>query len=320
MELRKRFGGGAVVAAIAAAAMLAAPGTASAADSDSCATKVVRGYVDDVFTTVAFDTTAQDTARVCFRVADGRLVNQGGVFTITAADVGIGVPRVDTNYTACSTTGGNEAPGPHPLVNGTIAGQPVHVDTWRQGGEAWVCVRVGAAMLRVVVPAQSVVPPTINYEADTGPLPPRENTALPSDQCEVDGNEHLDLRVGTVDGTTPPGVRVVLGTRQPSPSVVEVCLRVRRVLPGDLNGAVGGRLVVDTGRVDLRPTIDLAEDAAGCTTSLVDLTAPLRVYAALNTGLPASVCVQVGGTARRVTIGTTGGVVLPTVTWVPDPV
>src|SRR3712207_1075321 len=150
MGLRKRFRGGVVVAGIAAAAVLAAPGTASAADSDSCATKVVRGYVGDVFTTVAFDTTTPDATRVCFRGA-GKVVSQGGVFTITSANVGIGVPRVDTDYAACSAAAGNEAPAPHPILNGTIAGQPVHVDTYRGGGEAWVCVRVGATMLRVVV-------------------------------------------------------------------------------------------------------------------------------------------------------------------------
>lgn len=315
MGLRKSFIG----AAITAAAVLGAPGTASAADSDSCATKIARGYVGDVWTTVGLDTTAANTVRVCFRVDDGRGTNHGGFFTITGASVNIGVPRVDASYQACSTTAGNEAPGPHPLLNGTIVSQPVHLDTYRGGGEAWVCLRAGATVVRVVVPSQTVAPPGVAFEPDTGPRPPRERLGLQSEQCGVDGQEYLNFRVGTVDGVTPPGVRVVLGTRRPSASVVEVCLRVRRVLPGALGGAVGGRLVVDTGRADLRPTVDVAEDAAGCTTSLVDLTAPLRVYAALNTGFPASVCVEAGGIARRVTIGTTGGVVLPTVTWAPEP-
>lgn len=311
--------GAAAIAAIAAAATLAAPGAASAADADSCQTELARGYILDTFLVVGFDRSVPEATRVCFRVDDGRGTNHGRVYTITTPGASVGVPRVDASWDACGAAVGNQAPGPHPALAGTIGGQPVHADTYSGGGETWVCVRAGAVMLRVIVPSQDVQPPTVSSAADTGPRPAREIYPMPSNDCFHGGQEYLNMRFGSLDSSFA-GIRFVLGTRQTSPTTTDVCVRARR-LRDPVDVALGGRLTVDTGRADIRPTIEVAEDIAGCTIAFVDLTAPTRVFAGLSgTGaLPVSACVQTGSFARRVTIGTTGGVVVPTVTWSPDP-
>ena len=77
----------------------------------------------------------------------------------------------------------------------------------------------------------------------------------------------------------------------------------------------GGRLAIDTGRADVRPTVAVSEDLTPCGPGLVDFDAPERIFAAVSgASLPLTLCVEVGTTARLITIGTTGGIVVPSVT------
>ena len=324
LELIGRVRAAMVLSAAIAGALLAMPGAASAADVDTCAGKLVRGYVGDVFVNVSYHQSDTGTS-VCYRVDDGKGNNHGGIYTINDPEVAVGVPRTDGSYLACSTTPSNTAPGPHPALNGTIAGQPVHADSWSGAGEAWVCLRIGATALRVIVPSQSVRPPTVTFEPDTALRPPPESApGYPSDDCQGPGEiRALNVRVAATGSTLPvdsTGMRFYLAAKQTGPSTMIVCYRRgTSVINGTFRYGYGGRVNIDTGRVDVRPVVEIGQDIAPCGQGLIDLDAPDRIYAGFTTSLPLNVCVQAGDLARRLTVSTTGGVAVPTVTVTQDP-
>src|SRR5205823_1405166 len=87
---------------------------------------------------------------VCFRVDDSSLgVGSGGEVVITDAlpQVGgvglptLGVPSVDNNSSACSSTSGNLVPGSHPVASGQILGFSYLFDTYLNNSAAWVCLQ-----------------------------------------------------------------------------------------------------------------------------------------------------------------------------------
>lgn len=89
-------------------------------------------------------------ADVCFRIG-----GTGGKVAVTPTAPGSpGVPSTDTNSAACATTNPpNQAPGPHPIADASLAGTPYYLDVWSDGGQVWVCARVGTTVnTRVVVP------------------------------------------------------------------------------------------------------------------------------------------------------------------------
>ena len=115
----------------------------------------------------ALVTTSQSV--VCFRV-DASAVVPTPVSPVVGGAIVISTPPssqpsvVATNL--CSGASGNTLPGPHPLVNVTVAGQPVIVDTYSgpaSGGAVWVCASLGTTIDTVVIPT---TPPTVSFVAD----------------------------------------------------------------------------------------------------------------------------------------------------------
>jgi hypothetical protein len=145
-----------------AAALLVLPGSAVAADSNSCQPPLVEGTFAGVFTRLAVDSPAPNQTRLCFRVGNAA----GGAVTITGAGVSGDLVATDTNIDACRTTLGNQAPGPHPLADALVAGQRVYLEVWRNSGETWLCVGVGSQRTRLIVKTQGVTAPSVRFEQD----------------------------------------------------------------------------------------------------------------------------------------------------------
>ena len=145
-----------------AATLLAVPAPASAADSSTCQPAIIEGTFGGQRLRLAVDSPSTGTARVCFRVGN----TAGGAITIGGGGGSIGVPSTDGNDTACTTTAGNSAPGPHPLADGAVAGQRVFLDLYRGNGQVWVCVGLGAQRFRVIIPVPGVSLPGVTYEPD----------------------------------------------------------------------------------------------------------------------------------------------------------
>jgi photosystem II stability/assembly factor-like uncharacterized protein len=96
---------------------------------------------------------------VCFRLSTpvgGEVVS--GRIDIDAAEASGDDPTVDNQHLACSTTPDNSVPGPHPLADGLLAGQPFLVDVYSAAGKSWICLQIGADGRRVVVPVGTPTP------------------------------------------------------------------------------------------------------------------------------------------------------------------
>jgi len=101
-----------------------------------------------------------DETWVCFRVAN----RQGGRVAVVAPSISPSIVTVDQNTAECAKPG-NDAPGPHPLVDDTTEGTPYTVDTYAKGTAASVCVTVGDTLVRVGV-AVSGLPPGVVVSLD----------------------------------------------------------------------------------------------------------------------------------------------------------
>lgn len=231
-----------------------------------------------------------------------------------------GIPTTDTDADACTTTPGNTVPGRHPVLDGALGDPddpatyvPFLVDSHSTTQGTWVCVAVGSVRRRIVIHGgASDAPPSITFVPDaTGPhVPTPVAPATPSGTCESGGGtRHVDMESA--------GSRVYAYSWQPTPTVVKL--------------GVGAGGLVDAGGVLTVDTTAAGQAIPSVTTSTTDLTPCSVTVAHLNnptvldlsrspTGaLPASLCVTVGDTRRRITVSTGTGQPPASVTWTPDP-
>jgi hypothetical protein len=102
--------------------------------------------------------------------------------------------------------------------------------------------------------------------------------------------------------------------RWTSGSKVELCVRAQGA------SSAGGRLTVDaTGSPGVTPVYQLASNTTGCTLDVAtNDDAQLYVRRSATGANPASVCVTLGGTTERITVGYSGTAIPPAVTWTAD--
>ena len=277
------------------------------------------GFVDGVYVRVGTVQPDIHTTWVCVR-SDGAGLSNGGKLVITGPAGSAGLPTTDSNAGACSTQPGNIAPGPHPLLSGALGDPndpatylPFLLDSYVSPTATWVCVGVGSLRQRVIVQASAdVSPPAVTFLPDAPgpdvitPVPP--STA--SGSCQANGGtRYLDV--------TSNGVRTFAYSWQPSAGVTKVCVRTAGLL------GAGGVLTVDTGSLaqSLPSVVTSTTDLTPCTVGVAHLDNPTVVdlRRSATGSIPASVCVTVGSTRLRVTVGPGSG--LPStgaVTWTAD--
>jgi hypothetical protein len=241
----------------------------------------------------------------------------GGMYVVRGPTVSnLLIPSVTTDPQTC-TSPGNEAPGPHPLLNGFLGDPdeatyvPYMIDTYSRPGIALFCVQLGTARLRITIPTQVTArAPDATFFVDPGVLGPSGPVPPPSTasgEC---------WRSGTVDELANfdiNGGHLWLATSTGSPSPVRVCVRV------DSSTDLGGHVSVSTSGAT-PPSISIFTDTAPCTSTIAQNTSPVFANVSRSpTGVtPVSLCVTIGTSATRVTVTPMSGGV-PSVTWVPDP-
>src|SRR5688500_1517883 len=181
-----------------AVALLAAVGAAPALaiDSTSCTSPtatVADGFAGGTYVKLRAQQSSGDTL-VCVRLDNGTSVRFGGALRITGASADAPAPAVDESSSACSTTTGNTAPGPHPLLKAAVGepATPIEVDTYAKGRDAWVCVTAGSVKRRVAIRLPNLVVPSVAWYQDAAPPAPSPEAptpGYPSSGCQnVNGN------------------------------------------------------------------------------------------------------------------------------------
>jgi hypothetical protein len=298
------------------ASTMTTPSPAYASDDCASGPSLVEGSAFGEFVRVRSVQPDAQTLWVCVR-ADGQNVRTGGKFVVSVPGGGItGIPTVDGNHGACTTTPGNLVPTQHPLLAGAVGDPgdpstylPYLLDTYGGASGAWVCVRFGAVQARIVVPTgPSATPASVVFVAD----PPAEHVGPdappppgPSGSCQ------RDLGAVRWHDVTVAGIRTYLYNRAST-----YCLGVAGPV------SAGGALTVDTsGAGGLVPTVETSTtDLSPCTVQVLHNDTPAVDVRRSATGVsPASLCVAAGGQQLRVTVGTGSGAPTATVTWTPDP-
>lgn len=152
-----------------------AGGTATSSGTCTTGTVINDGTVGGLYTKVRIVQADSETTWVCVRIGDNASNGFGGKLVVTSPAPGIptiGMPSADSNFSACGTTSGNTAPGPHPIAKGeTVGGTQYEIDVYQGGGQVWLCVRAGSIQHRVIVPTDlPTVPglPGARWEPDSG--------------------------------------------------------------------------------------------------------------------------------------------------------
>lgn len=157
----------------------AAPAHAFVGPSSACdaGTQVIDTFNEGVHTKLYTLAPSASELDVCVRVESGA-TGKGGEFVIKAgtptANVGnLPSPGQDANDAACASTPGNAIPGAHPVSSGGVAGTPYLIDAYLNGTTAWVCLRAGTTVDRLLVPVtvpSVVVDPgtTVTFNPDPG--------------------------------------------------------------------------------------------------------------------------------------------------------
>lgn len=312
-------------AALAAACTAAVPGEALAA-SEACTaptTTAVDGYLGTTFLRVTAQRNPADprTTWLCFRAADGG-VDRGGRVDVRDPVVSPTLPSVDSEGGACTTTAGNVFPTTHPLVSGQVGDPdeapyvPFLVDVYLAPFKLWGCAQVGTVGARVLINTSGIEAPAVTpvMDAPGTPLPASRPGPLgyPSSDCQVVGaTRQANISIG-------PGH--VWAYRTSGATRRVVCLRVERGLGQQ---PVGGKLAIDvTGTPGIAPVVETSTtDTTPCSVTVVGVDNPVSASLSRSPqgANPASVCVTVGATKQRITVGTAGSVIPPRVTFEKDP-
>ncbi|MEA3076888.1 MAG: hypothetical protein QOF60_1796 [Actinomycetota bacterium] len=288
------------------------PPSAGVYPSDDCAagTTPYSGYAaGDTFLKVATRQVSSQHTWVCVRI-DGPSINYGGKYEIYTGSPGSGtLPTTDSNADACTSSSGNSAPGPHPLLSGTAAGTvPYLVDTWAQNGpigvtEMWVCVKVGTTNERVIVANTGSDMPIVRFRPDApgphpgAPLPPNTKASA---VCQANGGQRV------TDGLVNGNRAYLYEWDQPS-GARSICVRS--------DSAGGGVLTVYPVGT---PSVTTHTNTTGCSFPINDTTSPVQSSVATSPpgALPASACLTVQGSTNRVTVTGPSGPIVPT--WTVD--
>ena len=311
------------IAAVAIAAVLALPGAAGAAGSapgisDTCTNPVViqEGFLASG--TVFFRLRAQPapdptTLWVCFRAKVGG-TDVAGRIDVRSRAITDRLPHFDpaANSRACSTTPGNQVPGPHPIA-GTIREIPFLVDTYASSTGVWVCLEAGDAKLRLIVPVSGVDNLPLDVTMDSAPAPPQPTMdpqpGLPSSRCYAEAYGSPTELVNTDHG--PEHLFVFAAG---SPLTQHLCVRLHggpRPTGFDLGVKVDAGAIV---------TLETSSDLTPCTEDVITLTSPpLISISHTPSGVPPSVCISGQGLEpTRYTIRVLSGDPTP-VSFDPDP-
>ncbi len=317
-----------------ASGLASAPAAASSFPSDDCdvagSTVVVDGSAAGFYARLRFYQPDPQDLWVCFRADNGGRLEQGGKLVISSMPntSPLPVPQVDPSWQSCPTTGSMDAL-PHPLLSASL-GDPsnpatyetFYADDYLTNSQAAICFSVtngggATAQKRLLVPLPLTGVPSVTFLSDPPgvhiPPPTPAPPGLPSSTCENGTGGVLTQLVNENVG----GIQTWFYVWQESNTRIDVCVRTEGAVP------IGGRLTVDASRVPgLTPTLATSpSDMTPCTMLLAHLDSPIFVdvrQSPLGTN-PASLCLTVGTTAERVTVGTSGSLTPPDVTWTQDP-
>jgi hypothetical protein len=295
--------------------------------SDSCTSQsgtVADGYLGDTYVKLRVQQAGDGTPNatwICYRGSNAQAGDFGGRVDVTGAGASSTAPSVDsTNYKDCSTTSGNSAPPPHPLLAGTLVGQPFLIDTYSTAGAAWLCVQAGNAGERVVVSTPGTTPPTIKSYVDSPkpslPPPSAGRTGYASSTCQTSGGSNAK-RLVNVEGAS--GVHAWAYKWDATPTKTDVCVRVEAAGSGS-----GGMVELDTtNSPGISPVLTTSStDMTPCDAFPVfSLTSPVTAGLSMSDpgSNPASVCLVTPTGQERLTLGTSGQATRPDVRWTPDP-
>lgn len=293
--------------------------------SESCTSPTVGvadGFAGSTYVRLRIQQVEPDETWICFRAQDGSSNLGGGRVVVTAPTASADPPTDDGAFNACSTTSGNQVPGMHPQLSGEIGdpNDPPHapylVDSFADEDEAWFCLRVGDVQKRVIVPAPGAQAPDVQLLLDSPPVsapdPEQPPVGFASRTCQDGvGGDHdraLNSDVGN-------DMHVWLESWRPSASQAHLCVR----LEGPIG--IGGALSFDaTGSPGVTPVLTPGDSMDPCPINVFNNDqADVEIRRSAQGSNPASVCVRQGGTAKSLTVGTSGSLVPPAVTWTPDP-
>lgn len=206
----------------------------------------------------------------------------------------------DANYGACAAQSGNTrfVAGEFGDPSDPTTHLPFSLDVWRGDAAAWVCLRAGLGA-RVVYNAPA------SFEQDdpaaaTAPLRTPWTPGVDSADCEaqVTGTKTRLVNADFGDGH-------VWATGWQQGNKVMLCVRAARG-----STAEGARISIDaSGLPGVNVIREIASDATGCTLNVFSLESPqLAVRRSGPNDNPASVCVTLGSTTVRLTLGFTGTV------------
>jgi hypothetical protein len=303
--------------------LLSLSSVAGAADySDSCTAPtatVLDGYAGSgtlLRLRVQAATGSPATTWVCYRATSGSAPDIGGRFDVVGATASAIPPSNDSSSQACQNTIPNAVPGVHPLVSGTLLSQAFTFDAYSATGVVWVCAQVGSQQVRVLVPEPGATAPHVvsNVDSPGVPLPAATADPFPSGSCQ-NSTAGSSQRLANLNSG---GAQAWAYEWQPDPSTVNLCARIQSpvtaggMLSFSTDGSPGVSIVHQTGT-----------DPSVCPFSVFTLVTPAQASLATSTPTPgattASVCIGAGSSLQTFTVGETGSLAPPTVTFTPDP-
>ena len=168
---------------------------------------------------------------------------------------------------------------------------------------------VGHAM-RVTVTATNGAGVASAPSATTGAV--QGAAGRPSSTCQAQGGANAKG-----DDEQVLGVAHALAfVWQASSTKVDVCARVESGTTG-----AGGLFEIDTGSSGVSPVVRTDQtDLSPCTQQIHESSGlGDRIYTTPIGTNPASICITVAGTSKRIDVGTTGSATVPQIHWTPDP-
>ncbi|HEV2811666.1 MAG TPA: hypothetical protein VGW10_00325 [Solirubrobacteraceae bacterium] len=269
------------------------------------------------------------TTWICYRARTTRGsaqtggIDRGGRIDVTDATVSPTLPSVDNRGTDCTTTVPNAFPGPRPLADGQVGGNPGDptytpflIDAYLAPFHLWGCVQAGPLSARVKVATSGIAAPVVTSTPDAPgtalPVQKQGPFGYPSNKC-LENAWHVrvvNMRI--------QNAHVWLYHWPESPTRTAVCMRVER----EGQQPIGYRVYVDTNNAPgVTPVVESSTDTAPCTFPIAQVNNPVEVRLATSPrgANPASICAEVGALKQRITVGTTGTLAPPLVDKVKDP-
>jgi len=261
------------------------------------------GFIGGSYMRLGTDVRADGSELVCYRIDNASVEQFGGMLKSP------GSVSTDNGGTVCSTSSGNLAPGPRPLISGSAGTVPFSGDLYEDsGGDLWACIQIGSVGERFVFSALGGSSP-VAAQADNGanpePSPPfYVAPSNPSGTCQASGGSQLlNARAAGVDGLTGADP-LYLAIATPNSNTTDICFALPAVFqPGLLPPYVGGVVTVN----GATPPI-VSTNLSPCTFPLVQLVTPTQLLLASSPpgSLPATVCAAAAGQKFAITVNAEG--------------